>query len=145
MKFSCVYQFESAKYILFLVILFSVVPGSQLYQFLLLLLEKQQNQTIIKWIAKEDGIFQIVNKDRLAELWGKQRQRKMTYDSLSRALCHYHKQNILKANPVKLRYQFTTTTLDEWQRIKDLNRIQIWCKFSVYHFCKQPFFYMIRW
>ena len=73
MKFSCVYQFESAKYILFLVILFSVIPGSQLYQFLLLLLEKQQNQTIIKWIAKEDGIFQIVNKDRLAELWGKQR------------------------------------------------------------------------
>ena len=123
MKFSCVYQFESAKYILLLVILFSVIPGSQLYQFLLLLLEKQQNQTIIKWIAKEDGIFQIVNKDRLAELWGKQRQRKMTYDSLSRALRHYYKQNILQANPVKLRYQFTTTTLDEWQRIKDLNRI----------------------
>ena len=110
---------------LLLVIFFSVIPGSQLYQFLLLLLEKQQNETIIKWIAKEDGIFQIVNKDRLAELWGKQKQRRMTYDSLSRGLRHYYKQNILQANPVKLRYQFTTTTLDEWQRIKELHRIQI--------------------
>ena len=125
MKFSCVYQFESAKYILFLVILFSVIPGSQLYQFLLLLLEEQQNETIIKWIAKEKGVFQIVNKDRLAELWGKQRQRKMTYDSLSRALRHYYKQNILQANPVKLRYQFTTSTLNEWQRIKALDRIPV--------------------
>ena len=104
---------------------FLVIPGSQLYQFLLLLLEEQQNETIIKWIAKEKGVFQIVNKDRLAELWGKQRQRKMTYDSLSRALRHYYKQNILQANPVKLRYQFTASTLDEWQRIKALGRIPV--------------------
>ena len=104
---------------------FLVIPGSQLYQFLLLLLEEQQNETIIKWIAKEKGVFQIVNKDRLAELWGKQRQRKMTYDSLSRGLRHYYKQNILQANPVKLRYQFTTSTLNEWQRIKALDRIPV--------------------
>ena len=122
---------------------FLVIPGSQLYQFLLLLLEEQQNETIIKWIAKEKGVFQIVNKDRLAELWGKQRQRKMTYDSLSRALRHYYKQNILQANPVKLRYQFTTSTLNEWQRIKALDRIPVWKKFCVYQWCEHSFLYMM--
>ena len=113
------YLFDSFKSFL----TFSVTTGSPLYQFLLQLLDQKQNETIIKWIEKKDGVFQIINKNRLAELWGKHRQRKMTYESLSRAIRHYYKQNIMQANPVKLRYQFTTSTLDEWQRMKKSDEI----------------------
>ena len=104
---------------------FLVTPGSQLYQFLLQLLDHQEHESIIKWIEKQNGVFQIVNKEKLAELWGKHKQRKMTYESLSRALRYYYKVNILKAVPNKLRYKFTSSVLEEWERIRHLDRIPL--------------------
>lgn len=102
-----------------------MIPGSQLYQFLLKLLDHQEHENIIKWAEKQNGIFQIVNKEKLAELWGRHKQRTMTYESLSRALRYYYKLNILKAVPNKLRYQFTASTLEEWKRIRSLGRIPL--------------------
>lgn len=102
---------------------FLVTPGSQLYQFLLQLLDHQEHENIIKWIEKQNGVFQIVNKEKLAELWGRQKQRKTSYESLSRALRYYYKLDILKAVPNKLCYRFTSTTLEEWQRIRKLDKI----------------------
>ncbi|XP_014680341.1 PREDICTED: ETS homologous factor-like, partial [Priapulus caudatus] len=45
------------------------------------------NTTIIKWENKQEGVFRIINSQKVAQLWGKHKQNPaMNYDKLARAM-----------------------------------------------------------
>ena len=54
------------------------------------LLENENfNPSIIKWLDKDKGIFKIVKPDKVAELWGLQKNRrdkKMSYEKMARGM-----------------------------------------------------------
>ena len=103
-----------------------VKPGSQLYQFILQLLDDESKNELIRWEKPRNaGIFKIVNKEEVAQLWGDARNRTMSYDSLSRGLRHYYSQGLLNAVNKKLHYQFTQKALDEWEVIRDKDLIEV--------------------
>lgn len=100
-------------------------PGSQLYQFILQLLDDESKRELIRWEKPYDGgVFRILNKEKVAKLWGDARNRKMSYDSLSRGLRHYYGQGLLNAVNKKLHYQFTKKALDEWSVIRHKELIE---------------------
>lgn len=99
-------------------------PGSQLYQFILQLLDDENKRDLIRWETPEDGIFRIMNKDLVAKMWGDARNKNITYDSLSRGLRHYYSQGLLQAVNKKLQYRFTQKALDEWEVIRDKDSIE---------------------
>lgn len=98
-------------------------PGSQLYQFILQLLDDEKKREHIEWVQRNKGIFRIINKEEVAKMWGKVKKREMTYDSLSRGLRHYYQQGLLESVNKKLHYKFTQKALDEWEVIRDLESI----------------------
>ncbi|XP_066913699.1 ETS-related transcription factor Elf-4-like isoform X2 [Clytia hemisphaerica] len=100
-------------------------PGSQLYQFILQLLDDESKRELIRWEKpRSTGIFRIINKEQVSQLWGDARKRTMTYDSLSRGLRHYYSQGLLNAVNKKLHYQFTQKALDEWEVIRHKDLIE---------------------
>ena len=104
----------------------TATPGSQLYQFLLQLLDKKENEWCIKWASRETGVFEIKDQEKLAEMWGNKRNKTITYESLSRALRHYYKpdKNIMRPVAKKMQYQFTEFTLKEWEKIRNLETLR---------------------
>lgn len=110
------------------IVFYLVIPGTQLYQFLLKLLDENE-VSILQWVRKHDGLFQIIDKEKLASRWSEKKSRQMTYASLSRALRYYYGKGILKPVSNKLQYQFTTSALEEWERIRYLNKIEWWQNF----------------
>lgn len=65
----------------------------------------------IHWLDRERGIFKIVDSVRVADLWGKRKNRPaMNYDKLSRSLRQYYKKGIMKKTErtQRLVYQFCT-------------------------------------
>lgn len=99
-------------------------PGSQLYQFILQLLDDENKRELIRWEPQQEGVFRIMNKDQVAKMWGDVRNRTITYDSLSRGLRHYYSQGLLEAVNKKLHYKFTQKALDEWEIIRDKESIE---------------------
>lgn len=100
-------------------------PGSQLYQFILQLLDDETKRDLIRWEKPtNNGIFRILNKEKVAKLWGEARNREMTYDSLSRGLRHYYSQGLLNAVNKKMHYQFTQKALEEWEDIRHKESIE---------------------
>jgi SAM pointed domain-containing ETS transcription factor len=83
-----------------------------LWQFVKELLNQPQNHSgCIHWIDREQGIFKIVDSVRVAELWGRRKNRPaMNFDKLSRSLRQYYKKGIMKktSRPQRLVYQFCT-------------------------------------
>jgi hypothetical protein len=80
-----------------------------LWQFVKELLNQAQHSGCIHWVDKEQGIFKIVDSVRVAELWGKRKNRPaMNFDKLSRSLRQYYKKGIMKktSRPQRLVYQF---------------------------------------
>ncbi|KAI8780807.1 myb protein I [Biomphalaria glabrata] len=59
-----------------------------LWEFMRDLLRSPNNQGIIEWISKPEGVFRVVNSSEVARLWGekKKNKKKMTYEKLSRSL-----------------------------------------------------------
>ncbi|CAG5128533.1 unnamed protein product [Candidula unifasciata] len=59
-----------------------------LWEFMRDLLHSSENQGIIEWISKPDGVFKVINSTEVARLWGekKKNKKKMTYEKLSRSL-----------------------------------------------------------
>ncbi|KAH9491001.1 ETS- transcription factor Elf-3 [Bulinus truncatus] len=59
-----------------------------LWEFMRDLLRSPNNQGIIEWISKPEGVFRVVNSTEVARLWGekKKNKKKMTYEKLSRSL-----------------------------------------------------------
>ena len=74
-----------------------------------LLLQPQLYSASIHWLDREQGIFKIVDSNRVATLWGKRKNRPaMNYDKLSRSLRQYYKKGIMKKTErtQRLVYQF---------------------------------------
>ena len=82
-----------------------------LWQFVKELLNNPQHSGCIHWVDRDQGIFKIVDSVRVAELWGKRKNRPaMNFDKLSRSLRQYYKKGIMKktSRPQRLVYQFCT-------------------------------------
>ncbi|VEL17425.1 unnamed protein product [Protopolystoma xenopodis] len=80
-----------------------------LWQFLLELLLSQRHSHLIRWTNTE-GEFVLLQAEEVAKLWGlrKDKNHRMNYDKLSRALRYYYQKNIIrKVHGHKFVYQFT--------------------------------------
>lgn len=79
-----------------------------LWEFLYILLEDSDYQSIIQWENREKMIFRIIQADKLAALWGLQKNRiSMTYEKLSRGMRYYYSNNIImKEQSKRLLYRF---------------------------------------
>lgn len=69
-----------------------------LWQFLLELLMSNEYSNLIKWTDRNIGEFILIQAEEVAKLWGirKDRNHRMNYDKLSRALRYYYQKNIIK-------------------------------------------------
>ncbi|CAF1195999.1 unnamed protein product [Rotaria sordida] len=79
-----------------------------LWEFLYILLEDSHYESIIHWENREKMIFRIIQADKLAALWGLQKNRlSMTYEKLSRGMRYYYSNNIIsKEQSKRLLYRF---------------------------------------
>lgn len=70
-------------------------PSITLWQFLLHLLNDQQQRHLIAWTG-EDREFKLLDAEEVARLWGlRKNKHNMNYDKLSRALRYYYDKVIL--------------------------------------------------
>ncbi|XP_019489780.1 PREDICTED: ETS translocation variant 3-like protein [Hipposideros armiger] len=86
-------------------------PGSrqtQLWHFILELLQKEEFRHVIAWQQGEVGEFVIKDPDEVARLWGRRKCKpQMNYDKLSRALRYYYNKKILhKTKGKRFTYKF---------------------------------------
>lgn len=88
----------------------SSTSNIHLWQFVKELLnEPHLHSGCIHWVDRDKGIFKIVDSVRVAQLWGKRKNRPaMNYDKLSRSLRQYYKKGIMKKTErtQRLVYQF---------------------------------------
>lgn len=79
-----------------------------LWEYLFLLLQDPSYSTVIKWEDDTKMIFRIVQAEKLAALWGLQKNRLgMTYEKLSRGMRYYYPNNIIAREPGRrLLYRF---------------------------------------
>nr|CAD2169191.1 unnamed protein product [Meloidogyne enterolobii] len=88
--------------------------GNKLWEFIRDALKDPRTcPSIVRWEDPSEGVFRIVESERLAFLWGqKKNNQKMTYEKLSRAMRTYYEKQILvpvpKSGlyPKKLVYKF---------------------------------------
>lgn len=65
-------------------------PSITLWQFLLHLLDDQNQKHLISWTSG-DGEFKLLDAEEVARLWGLRKNKtNMNYDKLSRALRYYY-------------------------------------------------------
>ncbi|RNA00062.1 Transcription factor ETV6, partial [Brachionus plicatilis] len=79
-----------------------------LWEYLFLLLSNPSYSSVIKWEDDTKMIFRIVQAEKLAALWGLQKNRLgMTYEKLSRGMRYYYPNNIIAREPGRrLLYRF---------------------------------------
>ena len=84
----------------------------QLWQFLLELLNDNQNSSCISWEGT-NGEFQLRDPDEVARRWGERKSKpNMNYDKLSRALRYYYEKNIMtKIHGKRYAYKFDFNSL----------------------------------
>jgi len=88
--------------------------GNKLWEFIRSALRDPKTcPTVVKWEDEREGVFRIVESEKLARLWGeKKNNQKMTYEKLSRAMRTYYEKQILVPvpktglYPKKLVYKF---------------------------------------
>ncbi|KAI6177428.1 hypothetical protein M3Y97_00906200 [Aphelenchoides bicaudatus] len=88
--------------------------GNKLWEFIRDALKDPAScPSIVRWEDPEQGVFRIVESEKLARLWGeKKNNQKMTYEKLSRAMRTYYEKQILVPvpktglYPKKLVYKF---------------------------------------
>ena len=88
--------------------------GNKLWEFIRDALKDPRTcPSIVRWEDPSEGVFRIIESERLAYLWGqKKNNQKMTYEKLSRAMRTYYEKEILvpvpKSGlyPKKLVYKF---------------------------------------
>uniref|UniRef100_A0A0N4ZB07 PNT domain-containing protein n=1 Tax=Parastrongyloides trichosuri TaxID=131310 RepID=A0A0N4ZB07_PARTI len=88
--------------------------GNKLWEFIRdALRDPTTNPSIVKWEDSNQGVFRIIESEKLARLWGeKKNNQKMTYEKLSRAMRTYYEKQILVPvpktglYPKKLVYKF---------------------------------------
>jgi hypothetical protein len=79
-----------------------------LWEYLYLLLQDSNYSSVIKWEDESNMVFRIVQAEKLAALWGLQKNRLgMTYEKLSRGMRYYYPNNIIAREPGRrLLYRF---------------------------------------
>lgn len=62
--------------------------GTHLWEFIRdILIHPEQNQGLMKWEDRRDGVFKFLKSEAVAQLWGqKKKNSSMTYEKLSRAM-----------------------------------------------------------
>lgn len=68
-----------------------------------------QQQQMIRWLDRKEGVFKIEDSQAVARLWGLRKNRPlMNYDKLSRSLRQYYKKGIMRktVRSQRLVYQF---------------------------------------
>ncbi|CAF1124409.1 unnamed protein product [Rotaria sordida] len=90
----------------------------RLYQFFLLLLENPYYASYASYTNKSEGIFQIHEPEKVADLWqqvkSRQANQQMTYDKLARAVRWYYQYDIMKKTNTRYTFQFSAKTLNEF-------------------------------
>lgn len=69
----------------------------------------QADDSVIRWLDKQKGVFKIEDSVLVAKLWGRRKNKpKMNYDKLSRSIRQYYKKGIMKKTDrsQRLVYQF---------------------------------------
>ena len=81
-----------------------------LWEYLYLLLQDTNYSSVIKWEDESQMVFRIVQAEKLAALWGLQKNRLgMTYEKLSRGMRYYYPNNIIAREPGRrLLYRYVT-------------------------------------
>ncbi|KAI3382530.1 hypothetical protein SNEBB_010966 [Seison nebaliae] len=79
-----------------------------LWEYLFILLEDDNYENVIRWEDHVRLVFRIVQAEKLAALWGLQKNRlSMTYEKLSRGMRYYYPNNIICREPGRrLLYRF---------------------------------------
>lgn len=91
-------------------------PSITLWQFLLHLLDDQQQRHLISWTG-EDGEFKLLDAEEVARLWGlRKNKHNMNYDKLSRALRYYYDKVIVNLHMTE------TWPTKSWAVKKELDR-----------------------
>ncbi|XP_041748190.1 ETS-related transcription factor Elf-3 [Coregonus clupeaformis] len=85
--------------------------GTHLWEFIRDILihpEQNQNQGLMKWEDRHEGVFKFLKSEAVAQLWGqKKKNSSMTYEKLSRAMRYYYKREILdRVDGRRLVYKF---------------------------------------
>nr|XP_055073377.1 ETS-related transcription factor Elf-3 isoform X1 [Misgurnus anguillicaudatus]XP_055073378.1 ETS-related transcription factor Elf-3 isoform X1 [Misgurnus anguillicaudatus] len=83
--------------------------GTHLWEFIRdILMHPEQNQGLMKWEDRRDGVFKFLKSEAVAQLWGqKKKNSSMTYEKLSRAMRYYYKRDILeRVDGRRLVYKF---------------------------------------
>ena len=80
----------------------------EIVEYLYLLLQDNNYNSVIKWEDPVNMVFRIVQAEKLAALWGLQKNRLgMTYEKLSRGMRYYYPNNIIAREPGRrLLYRF---------------------------------------
>lgn len=86
-----------------------------LFEFLLLLLEKPHYESYASYKNKAEGIFEILEPEKVADLWehvkNRQSNRRMDYEKFARAIRWYYQKDIMKKTNSRYTFQFTPATL----------------------------------
>ncbi|CAG9529926.1 unnamed protein product [Cercopithifilaria johnstoni] len=93
--------------------------GNKLWEFIRDALKDPSTcPSVVRWEDPAEGVFRIVESERLAQLWGERKNnQKMTYEKLSRAMRTYYEKRILVPvpktglYPKKLVYKFGPSAL----------------------------------
>ncbi|VDK75710.1 unnamed protein product [Litomosoides sigmodontis] len=93
--------------------------GNKLWEFIRDALKDPSTcPSIVRWEDPAEGVFRIVESEKLAQLWGERKNnQKMTYEKLSRAMRTYYEKRILVPvpktglYPKKLVYKFGPSAL----------------------------------
>ncbi|KRZ56336.1 ETS homologous factor [Trichinella nativa] len=85
--------------------------GNKLWEFIR---DALKNPETMPWENREEGVFRIVESEKLARLWGmKKNNSRMTYEKLSRAMRYYYNSKIiLPVSGRRLVYKFGPNAAD---------------------------------
>lgn len=90
----------------------------RLFEFLILLLGKSHYESYASFTDRMNGVFQIHQPNKVAELWqavkSRQSNQKMTYDKFARAIRWYYKSNIMQKTNTRYTFQFSSKTLKNY-------------------------------
>ncbi|CDW53786.1 Epithelium specific ets factor 3, ese3 [Trichuris trichiura] len=89
--------------------------GNKLWEFIRDTLKNPETcPSIVRWENREEGIFRIVESEKMAQLWGlKKNNSRMTYEKLSRAMRYYYNSKIiLPVSGRRLVYKFGPHAVD---------------------------------
>lgn len=94
-------KFENKKFKQKKIFFLLVKRCPHVWQFCADLLDNDNfNPSIIKWLNKDKGIFKIVKPDKVADLWGAQKNRKsdkkMNYEKMARGMRYSRREGFFK-------------------------------------------------